>query len=57
MENNDKEVEICTSMIDSLSQLLTNDYKTKPATIKKLGIIKDYETRLKVATRDKKGEK
>ena len=42
MENNDKEVEICTSMIDSLSQLLTNDYKTKPATIKKLGIIKDY---------------
>lgn len=57
MENKEKEVAICTQMIDSLSQLLTKDYKTKVSTVQKVGIIKDYEARLKKALAAKKGEK
>lgn len=51
-----KEVEICTSMIESLSQLMTKDYNTKQSTVDKVGIIKDYKARLKRAEKQMKGE-
>ena len=51
-----KEVEICTSMIESLSQLMTKDYATKKSTIDKVGIIKDYKARLARAEKQLKRE-
>ena len=51
-----KEVEICTSMIESLSQLMTKDYATKKSIVDKVGIIKDYKARLNKAEKQMKGE-
>ena len=51
-----KEVEICTSMIESLSQLMTKDYATKKSIVDKVGIIKDYKARLARAEKQMKGE-
>lgn len=51
-----KEVEICTSMIDSLSQLMTKDYATKKSIVDKVGIIKDYKARLSKAEKQLKKE-
>lgn len=51
-----KEVEICTSMIESLSQLMTKDYSTKKSIVEKTGIIKDYKARLARAEKQIKKE-
>lgn len=56
MEKPEVEVAICTSMIESLSQLMTKDYSTKKSIVDKVGIIKDYKTRLARAEKQMKGE-
>lgn len=56
MEKPEVEVAICTSMIESLSQLMTKDYNTKQSVVDKVGIIKDYKARLARAEKQMKGE-
>lgn len=56
MEKPEVEVAICTSMIESLSQLMTKDYATKKSIVDKVGIIKDYKARLARAEKRMKGE-
>ncbi len=56
MEKPEVEVAICTSMIDSLSQLMTKDYATKQSIVEKVSIIKDYKARLARAEKQMKGE-
>lgn len=56
MEKPEVEVAICTSMIESLSQLMTKDYSTKKSIVEKASIIKDYKARLKCAEKQMKGE-
>lgn len=56
MEKPEVEVAICTSMIESLSQLMTKDYSTKKSIVEKASIIKDYKARLARAEKQMKGE-
>lgn len=56
MEKPEVEVAICTSMIESLSQLMTKDYATKKSIVDKVCLIKDYKVRLKRAEKQMKGE-
>jgi hypothetical protein len=54
MEKPEVEVAICTSMIESLSQLMTKDYNTKQSIVDKTSIIKDYKARLNKAEKQLK---